>query len=85
MGQCSRQEHLKALLKLMTYDFMASNGWLDASVSQYKIKMANLHGESAQVSLEATEQSKSLSSVRVIPLRTFRMVPGSAFSSGPLP
>ena len=35
------------------------NGWLDTYVSQYKIKMASQHGESAVVLLEATEQWKT--------------------------
>ena len=38
---------------------MASNKLLDAFVSQYKIKMENLHGKSVEVSQEVTKQWKS--------------------------
>ena len=41
------------------YDkFSASNGWLQRFSTHYQIKFANLHGESAEVSEDATQQWK---------------------------
>ena len=36
--------------------FQASNSWLDSFSSRHQIKMAQLHGQSAEVSQEAVEQ-----------------------------
>ena len=42
------------------YDkFTASNGWLQRFSNWHQIKFANLHGESAEVSIEAVQQWKT--------------------------
>ena len=68
-----KAEALKGSIKLIKDSFMASHGWLDAFVPQHKIKMANLNGQSAEPSVEATEQWKSQlpNFLKGTPLMTF--------------
>lgn len=50
-----RQSHIVAL-ELGYDNFAASNGWLESFVSRHQLKLANLHGESAEISEDACEQ-----------------------------
>lgn len=50
-----RHAHIVAL-RLDHDDFTASNGWLDSFTNRHQLKLANLHGEGAEVSEEACKQ-----------------------------
>lgn len=50
-----RQAHIIGL-ELGCDSFSASNGWLESFASRHQLKMANLHGESAEISEEACTQ-----------------------------
>lgn len=42
--------------RLSLPDFSASNGWLESFIDRHQLKMANLHGESADVNPETCDQ-----------------------------
>ena len=85
-GPMLKVQVLKASIKFKD-DFMASNEWLDAFVSQHKIKLANLHGESVGGSLEANAHWKSqLPSIcERHSLKDITTVTRPSFSSRPFP
>lgn len=53
-----RHAHIVAL-KQGHDSFTASNGWLELFTSRHQLKLANLHGESAEVSEDACQQCHS--------------------------
>lgn len=51
------QRHAHIVSLELGYDsFSASNGWLESFISRHQLKLASLHGESAEVSEEACQQ-----------------------------
>lgn len=55
-GTTLQQHALIASVRLGNDDFTASNGWLESFLNRHQLKLAQLHGESADVDPEVCEE-----------------------------